>query len=270
MSDRVTRFVLGLEYDGSDFSGWQRQGENAPITIQQTVEEGLSKIAGDQIVTVCAGRTDAGVHATQQVVHFDSCVDRGAKAWTVGVNSQLPRSIRILWVRTVNNDFSARFSAVARRYVYVIRNRDVASAFLNGKVTHITQELEVGAMHEAAQALVGEHNFTSFRAAGCQSKSPNRNVEEISVVRHTDYVIITVVANAFLQHMVRNIVGTLIAVGHGDRSISWVKVVLDQRDRTKAGITSPPHGLYLTGVFYSPECALPEFPIAPPVLAGFI
>lgn len=270
MSERVTRFVLGLEYDGSDFSGWQRQGENAPNTIQQTVEEGLSKIAGDKIATVCAGRTDAGVHATQQVVHFDSFVDRGAKAWTIGVNSQLPRSIRILWVRAVNNDFSARFSAVARRYMYVIRNRDVSSAFLNGKVTHIAQELEVGAMHEAAQALVGEHDFTSFRAAGCQSKSPNRNVEEVSVVRHTDHVIITVVANAFLQHMVRNIVGTLIAVGRGDCPISWVKVVLDQRDRTKAGITSPPHGLYLTGVSYSPECALPELFVSPPVLAGFI
>jgi tRNA pseudouridine38-40 synthase len=270
MSERVTRFVLGLEYDGSDFSGWQRQGENAPNTIQQTVEEGLSKIAGDKIATVCAGRTDAGVHATQQVVHFDSFVDRGAKAWTVGVNSQLPRSIRILWVRAVNNDFSARFSAVARRYMYVIRNRDVSSAFLNGKVTHIAQELEVGAMHEAAQALVGEHDFTSFRAAGCQSKSPNRNVEEVSVVRHIDYVIVTVVANAFLQHMVRNIVGTLIAVGRGDCPISWVKVVLDQRDRTKAGITSPPHGLYLTGVSYSPECALPELFVSPPVLAGFI
>jgi tRNA pseudouridine38-40 synthase len=270
MSERVTRFVLGLEYDGSDFSGWQRQGENAPNTIQQTVEEGLSKIAGDKIATVCAGRTDAGVHATQQVVHFDSFVDRGAKAWTVGVNSQLPRSIRILWVRAVNNDFSARFSAVARRYMYVIRNRDVSSAFLNGKVTHIAQELEVGAMHEAAQALVGEHDFTSFRAAACQSKSPNRNVEEVSVVRHTDHVIITVVANAFLQHMVRNIVGTLISVGRGDCPISWVKNVLDQRDRTKAGITSPPHGLYLTGVSYSPECALPELFVSPPVLAGFI
>jgi tRNA pseudouridine38-40 synthase len=270
MSQQFTRFVLGLEYDGSGFSGWQRQGDNAPITVQQTVEEGLSKIAGDEIVTVCAGRTDAGVHATQQVVHFDCFVDRGAKAWTVGVNSQLPRSIRILWVRTVNNDFSARFSAVARRYVYVIRNRDVSSAFLNGKVTHISQELDVEAMHEAAQALVGEHDFTSFRAAGCQSKSPNRNVKKMSVIRYADYVVITVVANAFLQHMVRNIVGTLISVGRGDCPISWVKVVLDQRDRTKAGITSPPHGLYLTGVSYSPECALPALSAAPPVLAGFI
>ncbi len=262
----VKRIAVGIEYDGAAFSGWQKQLSPQQPTIQQQVEKALSQIVDEPIVTTCAGRTDSGVHATCQVIHFDTPVDRGSKAWLMGGNSLLPDSIRIQWSRSVSDDFHARFSATARRYFYVIHQRDIASAILSRRVTHVRETLDLEAMQVAAQHLLGEKDFSSFRAAGCQSKSASRNVMQARVFRQGAFIVLDIQADAFLQHMVRNIVGSLLEVGRGQRPVDWIAELLAEKDRRKAAMTASPHGLYLVEVDYPPEFGLPSGPRLPSFL----
>jgi tRNA pseudouridine38-40 synthase len=256
-SESKHRVALAVEYFGADYSGWQKQSSPVLETVQQQLEKALSKIADHEITVSCAGRTDSGVHATSQVVHFDCGIDRGQKAWVIGTNSILPHSIRVLWAKNVSIDFHARFSALYRRYHYLILEGEIESAILNGRVTHQKPGLNVQAMHEAAQLLIGEQDFSSFRAAGCQSKTPNRNVQKVSVRRSGQYLLMEIQANAFLQHMVRNIMGSLLMVGRGEREPGWIRELLLATDRTQAGVTAIPDGLYLTGVGYPDQFGLP-------------
>lgn len=255
------RVALGIEYDGSDYYGWQRQKE--VDTAQSRLEHALSKIACQPIAVQCAGRTDAGVHATGQVVHFDSPVERPVRAWTLGANGNLPDNIAVKWAKTVSEDFHARFSATARRYRYIIYNNPMRMGIFSKGLTHIYGKLDHHKMHEAAQVLVGEHDFSAFRASNCQAHSPVRNMTHIDVSRRGDYVIIEVQANAFLHHMVRNITGSLILVGNGERDKNWFARILQDRDRTVAGMTARPNGLYLVNVSYPAHFELPTIPDGP-------
>jgi len=252
------RIALGIEYDGTAYSGWQKQKFPQQETVQQYVETALSKVADRDVVVSCAGRTDAGVHATCQVVHFDAEIDRGEKAWTQGVNSMLPRSIRIVWSRVQQGDFHARFSALSRRYFYLIYRRDTQSAMLYGRASYARRELDEVSMHAAAQHFLGEQDFTSFRAAGCQSKTAMRNVMHANMYRRGGFLIFDVKANAFLQHMVRNMVGSLLEVGLGRKDPTWIAELLSLQDRARAAPTALPDGLYLVGVEYPKSCGLPS------------
>jgi len=250
------RIALGIEYDGSDFAGWQLQASGVR-TVQGAVEQALSTVADRPVRVACAGRTDAGVHATGQVVHFDTAALRSPRAWTYGTNANLPKSVSAQWARPVAEDFHARFSALRRRYRYVILNREVRPTFLAWRVAWSHRPLDAALMGEAAQALVGEHDFSAYRALACQAKSPVRTLHELRVYRDRDLVIIELEANAFLHHMVRNIAGVLMTIGAGERPVSWAGEVLDARDRTLGGVTAPAHGLYLTAVTYPERFALP-------------
>lgn len=249
------RFAAGIEYDGSGFSGWQRQAH--ADSVQARVEQALARVADHPVEVVCAGRTDAGVHALNQVVHFDAGVQRRERSWVLGANSHLPDSINLNWVREVPEDFHARFAATARSYRYVILNRWVRPGVEAGKVTWVHWPLDADAMHRAAQALVGEHDFSSYRAVACQAKSPFRHVERIAVGREGERVTLEVTANAFLHHMVRNIAGVLIAIGKGEQPESWAKDVLEHRDRTLGGVTAAADGLYFLGPRYPARFAIP-------------
>jgi len=242
------RMAAGVEYDGSLFLGWQVQRQTP--TVQPAVEAALSAVANEAIVVHCAGRTDTGVHALCQVIHFDVPVARSAHGWLLGGNSYLPEGVALLWVKPVAADFHARYSALARRYRYVISNRVVKPALHRQRMTWVRKPLDAERMHEAAQALLGEHDFSSFRAAGCQSSTPRRRVDAISVVRRDDQVEIEVEANAFVYHMVRNIAGSLIAVGMGERPVDELERLLKVCDRRQAAMTAPPQGLYFCGVRY--------------------
>ncbi|MDO9103914.1 MAG: tRNA pseudouridine(38-40) synthase TruA [Methylovulum sp.] len=243
-----TRIVLGIEYDGSGFSGWQSQTHRR--SVQATLEQALSKVANHPVTVICAGRTDARVHALGQVVHFDTSSERSTDAWLLGGNSNLPDDIRITWIKHAAYGFHARYSAVARFYRYIISNRPVKSALRHKQETWCYQPLDAEKMHQAAQYLIGHHDFSSFRAQGCQSKSPMRAMYFIDVYRDNDNVIIDISANAFLHHMVRNIAGVLIDIGTGKQSLAWIPYLLEVKDRRRAGITAPPEGLYLAAVFY--------------------
>lgn len=252
------RIAVGIEYDGAAYSGWQKQKSPQQETVQQHIEAALSKVANHEVLVTCAGRTDAGVHATCQVIHFDAEIDRGVKAWTEGVNSLLPKSIRVRWASVQTADFHARFSALSRRYLYLLYRRDTESALLHSRATYTRHALDAVAMHEAAQHLLGERDFTSFRAAGCQSKTAMRNVMHANVYAEGGFLVFDVRANAFLQHMVRNIMGSLLQVGRGEKQPSWIAELLSLKDRTLAASTAPPDGLYLVGVEYPPQYALAE------------
>ncbi len=255
--DAGQRTALALEYEGSAFYGWQSQRDPAVATVQEALEAALSRVADAPVTTVCAGRTDAGVHGSHQVVHFDSPVARDEKAYVFGGNSHLPKSLSIKWARPVADDFHARFSATARRYRYVILNRPLRSAHFHPLATRVHQLLDAALMHGEAQSLLGERDFSSFRGAGCQSNTPMRNVHFIEVVRRGDWVVVDIQANAFLLHMVRNIVGTLIAVGSGRQPEGWTAQVMAARDRTQAAMTAAPNGLYLVDVAYPDRFGLP-------------
>jgi len=259
LTQGLTRITLGIEYDGSCFSGWQRQGDRR--TIQASVECAVSKVADESVSVCCAGRTDAGVHAVEQVVHFDTDAQRTPVAWVMGTNTNLPHDVRVLWAKSVSPSFHARYSAIARFYRYLILNRATNSALLHGRVTWCFSSLNVRLMAEAAQFLIGEHDFTSFRAKGCQSKSPNRKLHHIAVVVQSECVVIDIVANAFLHHMVRNIVGVLIEIGMGKKQPGWARDVLMARDRALGGVTARASGLYLEGVYYPSEFGMAKHPI---------
>ncbi|GAB5381614.1 MAG: tRNA pseudouridine(38-40) synthase TruA [Aliiglaciecola sp.] len=257
----LTRVALGIEYDGSGYYGWQRQSHAA--SVQSHLESALSKVANCPIQVQCAGRTDAGVHSTGQVVHFDSPVTRPERGWTLGVNANLPDDIAVKWVKNMSSDFHARFSATARRYRYIIFNNPFRPAIMNKGVTHVYAQLDHEKMHEAAQCLVGEHDFSAFRASLCQSKSPIRRLKHIDVTRKGEYIMIDVQANAFVHHMVRNIAGSLIVIGSGEQPVTWMQDMLELKDRTKAGATAKPNGLYLVKVIYPEHFGVPEIPLGP-------
>jgi tRNA pseudouridine38-40 synthase len=250
------RIALGIEYDGTDFFGWQRLKDGN--SIQGTVESALSFVADESVEVICAGRTDAGVHAHCQVVHFDTKAQRSERGWTLGANSRLPASIAVRWAKPVAGDFHARFGARARRYRYLILNRAVRPALQARYVTWERRALDAAAMHEAAQALVGEHDFSAFRTVACQARSPTRCVHAIAIVRDGEQVVIEIQANAFLHHMVRNIVGSLLPIGRGDEPSAWIAQLLAGRDRAVAGPTAPAQGLVFLGPLYPPEYGLPS------------
>ncbi|MDC5703610.1 tRNA pseudouridine(38-40) synthase TruA [Vibrio europaeus] len=255
------RIALGIEYNGTQYFGWQRQREVK--SVQEKLERALSIVANHPIEVQCAGRTDAGVHGTGQVVHFDTTATRKMVAWTMGANANLPDDIAVRWAKEVPDEFHARFSATARRYRYIIFNSALRPGILSSGVSHYHGELDENKMHQAAQYLLGENDFTSFRATHCQSRSPWRNMMHINVTRHNQYVVIDIKANAFVHHMVRNITGSLICVGRGEQKPEWIKDLLEIKDRKQAGATAKAEGLYLVDVDYPEEFQLPRVPIGP-------
>lgn len=255
------RLALGVEYDGSAFCGWQYQ-HHSP-SVQAAVEAALAKVANKPVRVHCAGRTDTGVHATGQIIHFDTDVVRSERAWVYGANANLPKEVVILWAQPVDESFHARFSALKRRYRYVIFNRDVRPTFLAFRTSWCYRPLDENRMQAAAQYLIGEHNFNSYRAVACQAKSPVRTVSKLEVTRQGQLVYLDIEANAFLHHMVRNIAGVLMEIGRGEQSPEWAKEILEHQDRTKGGITAPPYGLYLTEVDYPHEYNLPRISSIP-------
>jgi tRNA pseudouridine38-40 synthase len=252
----MARIALGIEYDGSAYAGWQQQAHAR--SVQSVLQDSLAAVAAHEVHLTAAGRTDAGVHAMLQVAHFDTPESRPEQAWTLGGTAGAPDDVSVLWAREVPDDFHARFSALSRTYLYRILNRRVRPAIDRQRVCWIRRPLDAPSMHRAAQQLVGEHDFSSFRAAECQSSTAMRRLICVDVQRSGAEVRILVTANAFLHHMVRNIVGSLLLVGGGQRPDGWIADVLEARDRTKAGPTAPSQGLYLAGVGYPAEFALPS------------
>ncbi|MFB6421889.1 MAG: tRNA pseudouridine(38-40) synthase TruA [Candidatus Malihini olakiniferum] len=257
----VIKVALGIEYNGSHYYGWQRQAKVE--SVQEHLEQALSKVADEPITIFCAGRTDAGVHATNQVVHFTTRAHRKDAAWSIGVDAHLPRDIAVRWVKRVSEDFHVRFSATARRYRYIIYNHRYRPAVLARSVTHFHFPLDAERMARAGQCLLGENDFTSFRAVQCQSCTPWRNVNHLKITRHGSYIVVDIKANAFLHHMVRNIVGSLIEVGCLHRHESWIVELLAAKDRTLAAATARADGLYLVAVDYPSRFNLPKSPMGP-------
>ncbi len=256
---------MGIEYDGTRYCGWQRLSH--ADSVQGALEKALSTIAATPVRVFCSGRTDSGVHATRQIVHFDAPVARTQKAWVFGTNAKLPRDIAIRWLKPVSDEFHSRFSALARRYRYVIINQPTRPVLERHNVTWCRDPLDAERMHRAAQVLVGEHDFSSYRAAGCQSNTPIRHLHFIEVRRHGPLVVIDVQANAFLHHMIRNIAGVLMAVGRGSESESYPAKLLALRDRTLGNVTAPASGLHFVDVRFDERFALPEEPLGPQMLA---
>lgn len=252
----MTRIALGIEYDGRAFCGWQFQ-DHSP-SVQEAVEKALSKVANHFVRVVCAGRTDTGVHATEQVIHFDTESQREMHQWISGANANLPGSVTILWAQEVHQDFHARFKAFRRAYRYVIFSRPVRPSYLNELVTWDYRQLDEQRMQEAANYLVGEHDFSSYRALGCQANSPVRTLHQFIITRQDHFIFLDIEANAFLHHMVRNMAGVLMTIGAGEQEPVWAKEVLELKDRTLGGITAAPHGLYLVRVDYPDEFVLPQ------------
>jgi tRNA pseudouridine38-40 synthase len=249
------KIALGIEYAGCNYYGWQKQSISP--TIQEILESALSNIADEPIKVICAGRTDTGVHAIQQVVHFESTSLREPHAWVLGTNSKLPKDIAVTWALNIDDDFHARFSAENRTYQYLILNRTARPAIFNGLVTWEYRQLDFDKMKEASRFFIGEHDFTSFRAVACQANSPVRTVYRLEINRLDDWFVITICANAFLHHMVRNLAGVLMAIGFGKKDVRWAADVLAAKDRTAAGVTAPPDGLYLVNIKYPERYAIP-------------
>lgn len=268
MSERRRRIAVGIEYDGTRYTGWQRQP--AQQTIQDCVEQALATVADGPVSAVAAGRTDARVHAAGQVAHFETTAERPVRGWVLGANSNLPPDIAVNWAMEVEPSFHARHTALGRVYRYCILRRATRPALLRDRVCWVRAELDAGAMHQAAQALVGEHDFSSFRSVECQSPTAKRHIDSITVSGEGPLVTIEVSANSYLHHMVRNIAGTLLQVGAGERAPSWVAETLAARDRSRAGITAPASGLYLWRVRYPPSLQVPEVVPARPwaMIAG--
>ena len=249
------RLALGVEYDGSDYFGWQRQQQSP--TVQEVLETAIAAVADEYCIVHAAGRTDTGVHARCQVAHFDSHAARSERQWLLGINSHLPATVAVLWVKQVSRDFHARFNAVARSYEYLICNRQTRPALQHAKLTWVRQPLDAERMQTAAKQILGEHDFSSFRAQGCQAASPIREIQQIAVTRDHELVRLYIQANGFLYHMVRNIAGTLIEIGSGKRPVESMTPLLAAKDRTRAGVTAPAHGLYFLCACYDENFALP-------------
>ena len=250
-----------VEYDGSQFKGWQLQ--NTVATVQQAVEAAISKVADEQTRVHCAGRTDTGVHATGQVIHFQTHRERDGYSWLRGINSNLPKSVSMPWIKEVDNDFHARFSAISRQYRYIYYLRRISPAILKSYVTWEYRNLDIFRMRKAAQYLIGKHNFNAYRSVACQAKSPIRTIEFIEVQQQREFVYFDIKADGFLHHMVRNIAGVLAAIGCDEKSIFWANEILESEDRSQGGVTAPPNGLYLTNVNYPDEFKLPDTAILP-------
>ncbi len=261
-----TRIACRVEYNGAAYNGWQSQPHLNTRTVQQALEAGLGTVAGEPLRVHCAGRTDTGVHGHAQIVHFDAPVSRAPKSWVLGANASMDRDVRLHWAVPVSDEFHARFSAGSRRYRYLIANSLVRPAMLQGQVTWQRRPLDETVMHRAAQSLLGEQDFSAFRAAACQSTTAMRNVQSVAVYRLGQLVVVDIRANAFLHHMVRNIVGSLMAVGSGRQEEGWIMELLAGRDRTLAADTAPPDGLYLAEVEYPSHFGLPETPFGPLIL----
>jgi len=251
----MMKYAIGIEYCGAAYCGWQRQSHCE--SVQQNLESALGFVANQPIELVCAGRTDSGVHAIEQVAHFETSAERSERAWVLGSNCRLPRDIRLKWAVPVGDHFHARFSARARAYRYIIYNSPVPSAIFHDRSSWEFQTLDHKAMHDSAQILLGEHDFSSFRAAGCQAKSSSRNVHEISVTRLGEMIFLDIRANAFLYHMVRNIAGSLISVGKGEKDASWFAGVFKACDRNLADKTAAAAGLYFLQASYDEQYKLP-------------
>ena len=250
------RVALGVEYDGSHYCGWQRQKHDSQ-TVQENLEAALSNVANHPVQVICAGRTDTGVHGVGQVVHFDTESERSEKGWIFGCNTNLPDSISVRWAKPVAEDFHARFSAISRAYRYVIYNHPVRPALGMHHLTWNYRPLDIELMQQAANVLVGEHDFSSFQAQGCQAKSPIRTIHHINLYRRGRLIIMDIQANAFLQHMVRNIAGVLMAIGSGKEPLGWMTEVLNHKNRTLGGVTAPPYGLFFMRVGYPDEFGIP-------------
>lgn len=261
------RIALGIEYDGGGFKGWQLQ-RHGVRTVQGELEAALQRVAAHPVRVNCAGRTDTGVHAVGQVVHFETEARREPRNWVLGANVNLPDDVAVNWARAVDDGFHARFSAQARSYRYVILNRPTRSGLLGGRATWVHRPLDAETMHLAGQALVGAHDFSSYRAMGCQAKSPVRSLHSLSVVRHGELIELRVHANAFLHHMIRNIAGVLMAIGRGEKPVEWAAEVLELRDRTLGGVTAPPDGLYFARVWYPDRFQIPDPPPVPLIPAS--
>lgn len=250
------RIALGLEYCGTAFHGWQSQAAGG--TVQDALEQALAFIASEPVGVICAGRTDAGVHATHQVVHFDTPVDRPLSAWVRGVNANLPEGVAVRWAQPVSDEFHARFSARGRRYRYLLLNRPQRPGLWQGRVGWHHADLDLAAMQSAAVCLLGEHDFSAFRAAECQAKSPVKTLWRADVRQAGDLFVFDFEASAFLHHMVRNLVGSLVYVGKGTQAPAWIEQLLAERDRKRAAPTFAAAGLYFRGPIYEPHWGLPE------------
>ncbi|MCG8393901.1 MAG: tRNA pseudouridine(38-40) synthase TruA [Pseudomonadales bacterium] len=258
----MARIALGIEYDGTEFRGWQTQ-QPGVRTVQECLEKALSKVANHPVTVICAGRTDAGVHGTGQVVHFESDAPREMKSWIMGTNTNLPGDISVRWAVPVTDAFHARFSAISRRYRYVIYNHRRPPALYRNHVTWNHRPLDVEAMREACQYLIGSHDFTSYRSVHCQAKSPHKTMHSLKLYEHGQILVLEAHADAFLMHMVRNIVGMLMTVGAGKQAPVWAQQVLEARDRRKGAATAPPFGLYLVEIEYPEAFELPREPLGP-------
>ena len=263
------RVALGVSYNGRHYHGWQRQ-PHGNISVQEKLEDALTKVADQPIKVMCAGRTDSGVHASAQVVHFDTSANRPLRAWTHGGNMNLPDDIAIQWAHPVSVDFHARFSATARRYRYVIYNHPMRPALMDKEVSWNYRPLDVESMQQAANHLVGKHDFSSFRAAACQANTPVRTIHHLQVIKAGDYIVLDVRANAFLHHMIRNLAGLLMKVGAGDAPSGWALEVLATKDRRASAATAPPYGLYFVNAEYDDRFGLPEQLMGPHFLTPWM
>lgn len=261
----MRKIALGIEYDGSQYFGWQKQ--QSAVSVQAELEKAIAFVANQLCATFCAGRTDAGVHATGQVIHFETDAIRPLQAWTFGLNANLPDNIAVSWAKEMPDDFHARFSATARRYRYIIYENKQRSAILAKGITHYYGELDHHLMHQAGQFLLGENDFSSFRAAQCQSLTPYRNIHHLNVMRQGKYIIVDIQANAFVHHMVRNIVGSLLEVGSNKKPVEWIEWLLQQKNRQLAAPTAKAEGLYLVQVIYPEQFAVPNNALGPLFLA---
>ncbi|GGY42433.1 tRNA pseudouridine synthase A [Bacterioplanes sanyensis] len=269
MSD-TQRYAAVVEYNGSYFHGWQRQKHHNEPTVQAALEAAISFVANHPVEVVCAGRTDAGVHACQQVIHFDTSAKRSDYGWLMGINTNLPAGVAVQWLGPVDAEFHARFRASGRHYRYIINNAPVKPALMHDQLTWWRYPLDAELMHEAVQALIGEHDFSAFRARDCQAHSPVKTMYRAQVRRFGQLIVLELHGSAFLYHMVRNIVGVLLPIGQSRAPVNWMAEVLASCDRRKGGVTAPAEGLYFVGVDYPQEFSIPCQPAGPAILAPLI